>query len=161
MYGQSPNRDGRAVAPVVGVLLMIGITVLLAATTGAMVLGMAEEKQTNPPQAAFAFDYDADDQPADNLTVTHEGGDAIAATDLQVVVTDARTGGGTVTARADWTTLDTRNVSAVGAGNAATVSKQTLGYTDLSLRGARAKVVWRDPATGQSIVLAEWDAPSR
>lgn len=161
MTEQSSERHERGVAPAVGVLLMLGITVLLAATTGAMVFGIAESEQSNPPQAAFAFDYDADGHRADNLTISHASGPGIPAEELQVVVTEAHNAGGKVTVRERWSDLAAGDTGAVSAGMSVTVSKQTLGYSELSLRGARTKVVWRDPATRQSIVLAEWEATGR
>ena len=76
-------------------------------------------------------------------------------------MTGAHNAGGTVTARERWSDLGTTDTGEVSAGMSATVSKQTLGYSELSLQGARATVVWRDPATRQSIVLADWEAAGR
>ncbi len=42
--------DDRAVSPVIGVILMVAITVILAAVIGTFVLGLGDQVQnTNPP----------------------------------------------------------------------------------------------------------------
>ncbi|MCQ4334660.1 type IV pilin N-terminal domain-containing protein [Natronomonas sp. F2-12] len=40
--------DDRAVSPVIGVILMVAITVILAAVIGTFVLGLGEEVESNP-----------------------------------------------------------------------------------------------------------------
>jgi flagellin-like protein len=40
--------DDRAVSPVIGVILMVAITVILAAVIGTFVLGLGENVETNP-----------------------------------------------------------------------------------------------------------------
>lgn len=40
--------DDRAVSPVIGVILMVAITVILAAVIGTFVLGIGENVETNP-----------------------------------------------------------------------------------------------------------------
>ncbi|MFB6068762.1 MAG: type IV pilin [Halobacterium sp.] len=64
--------DDRAVSPVIGVILMVAITVILAAVIGTFVLGLGQQVQQTTPQASFTFDYNSS---ADgNVTVVHEGG---------------------------------------------------------------------------------------
>jgi flagellin-like protein len=82
-------QDEDAVSPVIGVILMVAITVILAAVIGTFVLGLGDQVQENAPQASFNFDYDstatvgATNQLYDGsgdggeLTVTHDGGDSI------------------------------------------------------------------------------------
>ena len=48
------QRDDRAVSPVIGVILMVAITVILAAVIGTMVLGMTDSVGTNA-QAGVSF----------------------------------------------------------------------------------------------------------
>ena len=49
------NQEG--VSPVIGVILMVAITVILAAVIGTFVLGFADQLQQNP-QAVVTFDED-------------------------------------------------------------------------------------------------------
>ncbi|MFC6989309.1 type IV pilin [Haloplanus sp. GCM10025708] len=63
--------DDRAVSPVIGVILMVAITVILAAVIGTFVLGLGQQVQQTTPQASFTFDYNTS---ADQVTIVHEGG---------------------------------------------------------------------------------------
>jgi flagellin-like protein len=48
--------DEQAVSPVIGVILMVAITVILAAVIGTFVLGLGDQVQNTTPQASFGFD---------------------------------------------------------------------------------------------------------
>ena len=50
--------DDEAVSPVIGVILMVAITVILAAVIGTFVLGLGDQVQDTSPQASFSFDYE-------------------------------------------------------------------------------------------------------
>jgi flagellin-like protein len=84
--------DDRAVSPVIGVILMVAITVILAAVIGTFVLGLGDQVQNTTPQASFGFDQTTETVTNDTVTdvttvtVTHESGDSIAETDLAVRV---------------------------------------------------------------------------
>ncbi|MFC6732236.1 type IV pilin N-terminal domain-containing protein [Haladaptatus sp. DYSN1] len=69
-----------AVSPVIGVILMVAITVILAAVIGTFVLGLGDQVGNSAPQASFSFSYDG----SDVLTITHESGDKIAAEKITV-----------------------------------------------------------------------------
>ena len=49
--------DDSAVSPVIGVILMVAITVILAAVIGSFVLNLGGSLQDTAPQASFSFDY--------------------------------------------------------------------------------------------------------
>ena len=63
--------DDDAVSPVIGVILMVAITVILAAVIAAFVLDLGDTDDA-APTANFEFDYDQD---ASELTVIHDRGD--------------------------------------------------------------------------------------
>jgi len=69
--------DEQAVSPVIGVILMVAITVILAAVIASFVLGLGETSVT--PTASFSFDYE---EPGQNLTITHDGGDSVRQSEL-------------------------------------------------------------------------------
>ena len=69
------EQDEDAVSPVIGVILMVAITVILAAVIGTFVLGLGENLQQTSPNANFDFDYTAGND--DQVTITHTGGDSI------------------------------------------------------------------------------------
>jgi len=86
--------DDRAVSPVIGVILMVAITVILAAVIGSFVLGMGDQLQETNPQANFGFgtttvdvaDSGGDEHAVTAVTITHETGDSISASNLDVLV---------------------------------------------------------------------------
>ena len=79
-------NDDDAVSPVIGVILMVAITVILAAVIASFVLGLGDQAQQTTPQASFAFDYDEDPGPSDEgvLSITHDGGDTLQGNSIYV-----------------------------------------------------------------------------
>jgi flagellin-like protein len=71
--------DDDAVSPVIGVILMVAITVILAAVIASFVLGLGDQAGNVAPQASFTSDYDSNDG---NVTITHDSGDSIVATEV-------------------------------------------------------------------------------
>jgi flagellin-like protein len=74
-------QDEDGVSPVIGVILMVAITVILAAVIATFVLGLGEQVSQTAPQASFGFDYDSEEG---NITISHDGGDTIEAQNLLV-----------------------------------------------------------------------------
>jgi flagellin-like protein len=70
LFDESDGR--RAVSPVIGVILMVAITVILAAVIGTFVLGLGENVES-APQASFDFQTNSS-----AVIIEHRGGDAIA-----------------------------------------------------------------------------------
>ena len=81
------NSDDRAVSPVIGVILMVAITVILAAVIGTFVLGLGDSLGDSQPSAQLSVDVDESSSPAP-VTVEHGGGDSIEANSLRVVVSN-------------------------------------------------------------------------
>ncbi len=71
--------DNRAVSPVIGVILMVAITVILAAVIGGFVLGLGDSLQS-APQAQI----DAAGVGNNAVEISHNGGDAITHSDLDI-----------------------------------------------------------------------------
>ena len=63
-----------AVSPVIGVILMVAITVILAAVIAAFVFGLGGT-QVKTPQASIKISSIT--SPAGNITLTHSGGDSL------------------------------------------------------------------------------------
>jgi flagellin-like protein len=129
--------EDRAVSPVIGVILMVAITVILAAVIGTFVLGLGQNVQSTP-QASFSFDFDENNN---YVIVAHEGGDQL---------TDDNTGAVRVTSDSgsaqDWGTP-------VTAGD-------TKNYTGTINGGDTVRVVWNDPNNESSATLGSQDAPA-
>ncbi len=75
--------DDRGVSPVIGVILMVAITVILAAVIGTFVLGLGDSLE-QAPQAQLDAEADSTDGEID---ISHNGGDAIAEGDIKVITT--------------------------------------------------------------------------
>ncbi len=85
MTGEKRNAtlfDDRAVSPVIGVILMVAITVILAAVIGTFVLDLGDSVDQNP-QAAVSFSEDGSNsvtvrvdsvQRADTLSISGDCG---------------------------------------------------------------------------------------
>ena len=95
-------NDDDAVSPVIGVILMVAITVILAAVIATFVLGLGEQVSQTSPNANFGVDYEngtaGDSTVSDSwgtpgsstvndtadglLTITHTAGPEIESTKL-------------------------------------------------------------------------------
>ena len=145
-------NDDDAVSPVIGVILMVAITVILAAVIGTFVLGLGDQVQTTAPNANFQFDYD--DAQSGNLTITHSGGDGVAANELIL------TGDVNAPNQNNMTWEGTGNGDTVKAGDSVLVegSGSTKFQWDdgQSDNGDEVRVVWQDADSDQSSTLRTW-----
>ncbi|GAA0506137.1 flagellin N-terminal-like domain-containing protein [Halorubrum aquaticum] len=90
MYVPNPfDSDDRAVSPVIGVILMVAITVILAAVIGTFVLGLGDSLGDNQPTTQLDVSVeDRSDVTLKNVTIEHGGGDPIDSETLEIIVTD-------------------------------------------------------------------------
>jgi flagellin-like protein len=140
-------NDDDAVSPVIGVILMVAITVILAAVIGTFVLGLGDQVQETAPNAQFSWDDYSDTGPtAAQITVTHDGGSSIPAGRLNF-------GGDVNDTSSTWDsyggTAASASDSQISAGSSA-----TLYLTESS--GASASVIWSSEGGGRTATLAEW-----
>lgn len=70
-------------SPVIGVILMVAVTVVLAAAIGTFVLDLGGVAATTPPMASVSVTADP---VSDTLTVYHRGGDRLDASRTRVVL---------------------------------------------------------------------------
>ncbi len=134
------RTDGRAVSPVIGVILMVAITVILAAVVATFVLGLGDQVGQTAPQASFGFDYDAGDE---ELTVTHGGGDRIVASELY--------------ARGDTDSTEAWDDSEYASGDDITAGL-SLTVEDVE-SDETVRIVYESDADGSSATLGEWVGP--
>ncbi len=78
----------RAVSPVIGVVLLVAVTVVLAGTVVAFFVGADSGLRQPAPQVAQAnADLDTQDGFGGGIiTVTHQGGDPVTVADVRIVV---------------------------------------------------------------------------
>ena len=82
------SDDSRGVSPVIGVILMVAITVILAAVIATFVLGLGEQVSETAPQANFDFDLETGSP--DALTITHDGGQTIERDTIAIDIGGSR-----------------------------------------------------------------------
>jgi flagellin-like protein len=159
--------DDDAVSPVIGVILMVAITVILAAVIATFVLGLGDQVSNTAPQASFSFDWDGEGGTEDTLNVTHDGGDTVKAKNLYV-----RGDAGTDSSRSSsvihtdigesWDNYDTES----GAGS----FSSTISASDDVTAGNEIKVhqvgsdgeidiVWERSTGDNSATLSGWEGP--
>lgn len=143
--------DDDAVSPVIGVILMVAITVILAAVIGTFVLGLGEEVQQASPQASFSMDFAQSND--GQVLITHEGGDTIKGA-AAVKITDS--GGSS----ADWTTANDGTELTAGSSiyycNDGATGDTCSGST---WSGETLRVIWESQNGDNSATLSEQDAP--
>jgi|APHM01.1.fsa_nt_gi archaeal flagellin N-terminal-like domain len=91
--------DDRGVSPVIGVILMVAITVILAAVIAAFVLGLGDTNGSTP-NVTWEYDYD---QSTNQTEVQMTGGDSFDPARV------------TVTGDIDSSTTDSANITSDGA----------------------------------------------
>jgi len=77
--------DDDAVSPVIGVILMVAITVILAAVIASFVLGLGDSADEVQPNTSFTFDYDNDSSisgAVGNVTVTLSDGETLSENEV-------------------------------------------------------------------------------
>lgn len=77
------NKDDRGVSPVIGVILMVAITVILAAVIGTFVLGLGDSLGDSQPTAQISVDLE---ESSNEFVIEHGGGDPIDSGSMRIVV---------------------------------------------------------------------------
>jgi len=146
--------DDEAVSPVIGVILMVAITVILAAVIGTFVLGLGDQVQDTAPQASFNFDFETNSGDDDQVTITHDGGDSIDGALMNTTIDGAEassSGDYLYDETTAWYGYDT-----VSAGTTVTVNTTT--NPDWS--GEVVRVVWTSETGDDSATLGKATAPN-
>ncbi|MCU4718997.1 type IV pilin N-terminal domain-containing protein [Halapricum hydrolyticum] len=149
------RTDDTAVSEVVGVVLMVAITVLLASTAAVFFLEFGNESgPTTPPTAAFETDYSSG--PSDVVTFSHQSGDNLEASELTLVIEDANVSA--ANGRHDVQPIVTQ--PELSAGSSIKVSNSSLAPgSNVDLSGATITLVWEAPGSTKTTTLAEWSGP--
>lgn len=157
MVGRGDYGGERGVSAVISVVLLVAITVLLAATAGYVVFGMADETKEVAPQPAITATYDrTTDGDGQALELVFDGGDTLEEQnvyfDLQGAVVANRSSGTETPTELDGNLIQNQIGSEMSAGATLTVDHATVDespldsaeYLDLS--DATLRLVW-DPAS--------------
>lgn len=122
--------DDRGVSPVIGVILMVAITVILAAVIGTFVLGLGNQVSNTAPQASFSCSQNSSSNAGYDFTF--KSGNQINVKYLQ-------------------------NIKAVNGANYSSGTSQTISAGDvLTTNSGVSKIVWKK--NSQSAVLQSCSA---
>ncbi|GAB3326867.1 type IV pilin N-terminal domain-containing protein [Haloplanus salinarum] len=133
--------EDRAVSPVIGVILMVAITVILAAVIGTFVLGLGDQVSESAPQASMSFDFNIGADSGDYVNITHEGGETLDNSSISVDADSTLTYQSTPSQWSD----------TISAGD-------TGVFTGVS-NGDTVRVIWTNPAGGSTNTIARATAP--
>ncbi|MGB9956132.1 type IV pilin [Haloferax prahovense] len=146
-----------AVSPVIGVILMVAITVILAAVIGTFVLGLGDQVGDTAPQASFSFDYqDASGSNPDNLTVTHDSGTAIDSENIKLTAStnfDFITSG-----TPDGTMNSSKSFADMGVSGDVTAGT-SVQVGNNTFDSATFRIVWTSESGSNSATLQKWSGP--
>jgi len=164
-------KDDDAVSPVIGVILMVAITVILAAVIGTFVLGLGEQVQDTSPNAQFTSEYN-NTTPANNGEVQFAGGTNVNINSPDGTLTIEMTSGNSV----DASELSLSGVNSshnhpadyefeftdeTGDNPYSSGEQVTAGDTvEVAVNSdSEVKLIWTVDGGGQSDTLATWEGP--
>jgi flagellin-like protein len=142
-------QDEDAVSPVIGVILMVAITVILAAVIGTFVLGLGDQVQSSAPNANFQFEFNEangdgfDGDTDDEVIITHNGGQDVDPSNTDVQIAGSSQG-----------QLNGGSDSTVSTGDTTTI-----GSVDAD-GGSDVLVIWTSPNGDSSNSIGESSIPS-
>jgi len=164
--------DDEAVSPVIGVILMVAITVILAAVIATFVLGLGDRVSNTSPSASFSFEYsegevtdsktefdchdangnseyplnetDASSSPDDQgvLDITHDSGESIEAARLKLSDDSGNS--------ADLTDCGFGSTTKINAG---TTVSTPVDSDDI------IRVTWTGESGDSSATIGKWNGP--
>ncbi len=89
-------KDKKGVSPVIGVILMVAITVILAAVIASFVFGMGTKVRAAPEAQLILSDHEdvinTGGEADDLVYISHIGGDTLKCDELKIKVTNKGTG---------------------------------------------------------------------
>ncbi|TQQ81797.1 type IV pilin [Halonotius roseus] len=148
MVDPSSSSDDRGVSPVIGVILMVALTVILATVLGTVVLDFASGVSEQPPQAAFDYEFDSAD---DNVTITHVSGDRIDSETIRITIGGDKAVSGT---NSDFQGTDWED--SIRAGGGIEIGDHDVNG-DIST-GDTVRIIWENPSSSSANTIdsREW-----
>jgi flagellin-like protein len=154
--------DDKAVSPVIGVILMVAITVILAAVIGAFVLDIGGNQQ-QVPQASWDFSQNQSVSTAQSasspdeavmVTVSHDGGDSVSDSNVDVTID-----GQTISSASGWDDSASGSfTSEVSAGSSIDVVSNTVNSSNINdIEGVTIQVNWSSDDGSQSQILQDYE----
>lgn len=157
------GADRRGDSSTIGVVLMIGIAVILAAVAFGSFAGLGDEHLSDPPNAAFEVTFDQgdvggfdattdDDGSNESVVVTHESGDSVDWLYFHVYVDGTR-----VSAPSSTLEFDAKPTE-LNAGDQVRITNSAPSSAVL-VPGTEIRVTYENPNTEDTLVLVEATIP--
>jgi len=113
--------EDRAVSPVIGVILMVAITVILAAVIATFVIGLGDNTDDVSPNIAFETDYDLNDTSGSGATNT---------TTISIDTADANVDADNIKVDVNGETLTWGDYAEISAGQDITIGESGASSVD-------------------------------
>lgn len=162
--------DDGAVSPVVGVVLLVAITVVLAAGTASLALGLGNAQAEPAPQVSFDIEYKQAGY--GNLTFTHDEGDNLEPRRISIEADTAfHPAPGNDTGDLDGATYRSLGLDSTvedpAGGSQQWVSGEVRAGTGVTIVGtassdltdATVRVVYTSDAGDRTTTLVTWEGP--
>jgi flagellin-like protein len=127
--------EDRGVSPVIGVILMVAITVILAAVIATFVLGLGESVSQTAPQVTVDWDYN---ESGSYVNATHNGGATLTNDSLSL------------SASGSSTTLVPGTLDEYEAGD-------EIGSFESVSDGETLRIIWSSEGGDNTATLAEFE----
>jgi len=168
-------KDEDAVSPVIGVILMVAITVILAAVIGTFVLGLGDQVQSSAPNSNFQFEYPNSSYASSTdavIAITHNGGQDVQESNVAVQIGDNTFQN--LTATSNFVSQNDGWESTIATGDTLYIGEVTVGgNTDTSgsyqtsnggsidiTSNEDVRVIWESDSGGSSNTIGSSTVPS-
>ncbi len=154
------GKNDEAVSPVIGVILMVAITVILAAVIAAFVFGMGTPIKTPTANMQLVRAQVG----TGNITLTHSGGETVTLADVKLIVYSDSTHKTTVNPL-----LPFGSVTALPPGSELILSFNSTGINNIILDGTvytslgtktNTGTAYNLTTAGQAVTIELWYVPS-
>jgi flagellin-like protein len=159
------GRDDRGVSPVIGVVLLVAIVVILAATISVYALQFGDQTQEQAPSVAITAQYSEQTTPSgEYFNITVQSGDRIETRQLSLQLqgaVDASTGSSVEIDRSPGP-LESQAGTALTAGDTISIGAKQIGSSlsgHLDLSDAELLLVWnpQEPEREASAIIWRWE----
>lgn len=141
----SAGRE-RGVSPVVGTVLLVAITLLLASLAGVYFTTLSEPPETEP-EVDFGYTYNNDCLGSDDLVITHRGGEHFDASRTYAVLDGTSKSFDNLGTSGEVTAGDSIVIDGSGGSYPADMMEMTV------------RIVWVHPENDESFVLEAFELP--
>lgn len=147
------GEDNRALSPVIGVVLLVGITVLLVAVVGGFVTDFGSDVEA-APNAQLSVEFDTS---TPEINVTHNGGSDLNPETLQW---EYESSGGTTTVDFNEGITDPSSVDGlVQAGDEVSLGSSSSLHGGTVSSGDELRLVWTGSSGGNRQVILDEIVP--